>query len=204
MTPTPESVKRYPLEWPLGWTRKSYAYRRHGHFKKGGARVNTVQATDRLEEEIKRIGGKDPVLSTNVTLNMRGVPRGDENPSDPGVALYFLFKKRPTVLACDSYYRVADNIAAIASHIEALRRIERYGVGTIEQALAGYKALPADTAADWRAVFGLNGNGVTVDLVDDAYKALARQRHPDVTNDDGAAMAHLNRARDYAFAELTN
>ena len=163
--------------------------------------VNTVKATDRLEEEVKRIGGKDPVLSTNVTLNMRGVPRGDENPSDSGVALYFLFKKKPTVLACDSYYRVADNIAAIAAHIEALRRIERYGVGTIEQALAGYRALPADTAADWRAVFGLTGS-VTVDQVDAAYKALAREKHPDVTHDDGAAMAHLNRARDYALAEL--
>jgi len=203
MTPTPESVKRYPLEWPLGWTRKKSYQRRNGRFKSGGSWINTMKATDRLEDELQRIGGKDPVLSTNVTLNMRGVPRGDENPGDPGVALYFLFKKKPTVLACDSYYRVADNIAAIAAHIAALRDIERYGVGTIEQALAGYKALPADTAADWRAVFGLNGI-VTVDAVDAAYKALARETHPDVTHDDGAAMAHLNRARDYAIAELVH
>jgi hypothetical protein len=161
-------------------------------------------ATERLERQVELLGAREATLSTNVSLSMRGIPRGDENPSDPGAAIYFKFKGRATVLACDSYYRVADNIAALAAHIDALRRIERYGVGTIEQALAGYRSLPADTAADWRAVLGLNGNGVTVDHVDAAYKALAKQRHPDVTKDDGAAMAHLNRARDYALAELVH
>lgn len=141
------------------------------------------------------------MLSTNVSLNMRGIPRGAERPFDPGVAVYFMFKGRATVLACDSFYTVADNIAALAAHVEALRRIERYGVGTIEQALGGYKALPADTAADWRSVFGLSAGATAAD-VDKVFKAQARVKHPDILNDDGAAMAHLNRARDYALAEL--
>ena len=51
----------------------------------------------------------------------------------------------------------------------------------IEQALAGYKALPADTAADWRKVFGFPANSrPTLDQVDSAYKAAARLKHPDV------------------------
>jgi hypothetical protein len=33
---------------------------------------------------------------------------------------------------------VADNIAAIAAHIDAIRRQDRYGVGTLDQAFAGY------------------------------------------------------------------
>jgi hypothetical protein len=194
------SVPRYPLEWPLGWKRARY--RRSGTFKKDGAAINVEQATRRLEREMDRLGAKNAVLSTNVTLRLDGRPRGDERPNDPGVALYFTFKARATVLACDSYFKVADNIAAIAAHIDALRAIDRYGVGTIEQALAGYKALPADTAADWRAVFGFAKNSrPTLDQVDSAYKALARQKHPDAGGTD-VEMAHLNRARDYANSEL--
>lgn len=210
----PESIPRYPLEWPLGWKRSRS--RRHADFKmtredrvgqevrKRATPVNTLTATERLERQLDMLGARDAVLSTNVTLNLRGIPRGDENPSDPGAAVYFKFKGKATVLACDTYYRVADNIAALAAHIDALRRIERYGVGTIEQALAGYKALPADTAADWRAVFGFpKDSKPTLDQVDSAYKALARQKHPDAGGTD-IEMAHLNRARDYATSELVH
>jgi len=196
-----ESVKRFPLEWPLGWRRAKS--RRYGLFKADKRTINVEQATYRLEAQLDRLGAKHATLSTNVSLNLRGIPRGDERPSDPGVAVYFSFNGKATVLACDSYYMVADNIAAIAAHVDALRRIDRYGVGTIEQALAGYKALPADTAADWRAVLGFEkGSRPTIDVLTTAYHDWAKQKHPDVTKDDGAAMAHLNRARDYALLEL--
>lgn len=195
-----EAVSRYPLEWPLGWAR--CRRRRNGSFKHDRRPINVEYATRRLQDELDRLGAKNPTLSTNVSLNLRGIPRGDERPSDPGVAVYFTFKNKPTVLACDSFYTVADNIAAIAGHVEALRRIERYGVGTIEQALAGYKALPADTAANWRAVFGFSKDArPTADQLDSAYKAAAREKHPDIGGSD-IEMAHINRARDYALQEL--
>ncbi len=203
-----DAIPRFPLEWPLGWKRTE-RYRRHAaSFRTKTAadgRLSVAKATDRLQGEVDRLGGRNAVLSTNVSLRLDGKPRSDEEPSDPGAALYFQFKGRATVLACDRWNRVADNIAAIAAHIDALRRVDRYGVGSIEQALAGYKALPADTAADWRAVFNiavdLRGDALR-DTLDTAYKARAKELHPDITHDDGAAMAHLNRARDYAFAEL--
>jgi hypothetical protein len=202
-----DSVKRFPLEWPIGWKRTSASLRvasqfgskRPGEYKRS---LSVEQATNRLENELDRLKADNPTLSTNVSLNLRGIPRGDERPSDPGVAIYFSFRGKATVLACDRYNSVAGNIAAIAAHIEALRAIERYGVGTIEQALAGYKALPADTAANWRAVFGFPVDSqVTLDQLDSAYKATARQRHPDLGGTD-IEMAHVNRARDYALMEL--
>jgi len=198
-----ESIKRFPLEWPLWWPR---ARRRlpasFGTKQTADRRVTITIATTRLENELERLGARHPVLSTNVSLRLDGRPRSDENPADPGAAIYFTFKGKATVLACDRFLRVGDNIAAIAAHIDALRRIERYGVRTIEQALAGYRALPADTAADWRAVFGFPaGSRPTLDQVEDAFKAAARQHHPDVGGTD-VAMAHLNRARDYAVQEL--
>ena len=130
-------------------------------------------------------------LAGSARLDVR--PRSDENPTDPGAAVYFSFKDKATVLAGDRFLRVAYHIAAIAGHIEALRRVERYGVGTIEQALAGYKALPADTAANWRVVFGFTPESTpTLDQVDSAVKAAARQRHPDLGGTD-IEMAHVKR-----------
>jgi hypothetical protein len=212
-TPHPESIPRFPLEWPLGWQRARV--RRQAQFKtvthettptgtwKRQRQLSMADAVSRLEEQLDKLKIHEAVRSSNVTLTLSGRPRGDELPSDPGVACYFRYNKKPTVLACDTYTRVADNIAAIAAHIEALRAIERYGVGTIEQALAGYKSLPADTAADWRQVLGFGShNTPTVEEVNKVYRERAKLKHPDVLHDDGASMAHLNRARDYALAEL--
>jgi hypothetical protein len=202
-----ESVKRFPLEWPVGWKRTPSHQRVPSPFKTKEAgefarSLNVEQATKRLEVELDRLKAKAPTLSTNVSLNLRGIPRGDERPSDPGVAVYFSFRGKATVFACDRYTTVAGNIAAIAAHVEALRRIERYGVGNMEQALGGYKALPADTAANWRAVFGFSADSSpTLDQVDRAYKTAAKTKHPDRGGTD-IEMAHINRARDYALMEL--
>jgi len=165
--------------------------------------ISHAKALDRLDDELRRLGAVDVTLSTNLELTLRGWPRSpDGRVDDPGVAVYFRFNKRPTVLACDHYLTVAANMAAIAGHIEALRRIERYGVGTIEQALAGYKALPADSAADWRMVlFGTKTTTVTIDDVKAAHRQLAAVHHPD-KGGDLDKMMQLNRARDYALDEL--
>jgi hypothetical protein len=200
-----EAIPRYPLAWPAGWVRTLPGRRTRASFSTKHStdrRLSVYTAVQRLEAELDRLGARSPVLSTNVELRLDGRPRSDNEPRDPGAAVYFQFKGRATVLACDRYNRVADNIAAIAAHIDALRRIDRYGVGTLEQALAGYKALPADTAADWRTVFGFaGGSSPTRDQVEDAFRRLARERHPDHGGSDDA-MQHLNRAREFAVQEL--
>jgi hypothetical protein len=202
MAASEHAVSRYPLEWPIGWPRKPASRRRVGKFKSGGSWITVWLATERLEHELQALGGKQATLSTNISLRLDGRPRSDEKPTDPGVAIYFSYRGKATVLACDSYVAVADNIAALAAHLGALRAIERYGVGTIEQALAGYKALPADTAANWRAVFGFPaGSSPSKADLDRAFKEAARLRHPDRGGTE-IEMAHVNRARDYALMEL--
>lgn len=218
MTEHAEAVQRFPLQWPSGWKRTPTFKRLVASFSqtktdvsgdgdqrrtvKRSVNVTTFVATQRLEGQLDRLGAADPTLSTNVRLRMDGRPYSNEEPTDAGVAVYFRFKGRATVLACDRYTRVADNIAAIAAHVDALRRIERYGVGTIEQALAGYRSLPADTAAEWRQVFGFSASErVTAEDLQVKFKACASIAHPDKGGTD-EGMAHLNRAREYALAEL--
>lgn len=204
MTQHADTVNRWPLEWPLGWPRKKSYQRRNGQFRQAHRPITMEGACRRLQEQLDKLQVTQATLSTNATLTLTGRPRGNDGQlADPGAAVYFTFKKKPTVLACDTYHALADNIAALAAHLEALRAIERYGVGTIEQALAGYKALPADSAANWRvALFGANPpSPITLSAVEAAYRQLAKEKHPDLGGSDDA-MAWLNRARDYALAEL--
>ena len=92
-------------------------------------------------------------MSSNIPRGKQGSPISNIGVlKDPGVAVYFTIKEKPVSLACDKWVHVEDNIWAIAKHIEALRGQERWGVGSIEQAFAGYTALPAPgqtVAATW-------------------------------------------------------
>jgi len=212
-----EKTQRYPLAWPMNWKRTNVADRRRADFASHSKTVSTIGtqsvertvrkpltiagAIDRLEGEIRRLGATNELLSTNVPVSLKGLPYSQATePRDPGVALYFDLKKKPLCFACDKWDRVADNIAAIAQHIDALRRIDRYGVGRLEQAFAGYAALPP-TAEDWRIVLGV-GEYATIDQVNAAFLEKARAAHPDVGGSHDE-MAKLTAARDLALKVLS-
>lgn len=207
------SVDRYPLSWPIGWTRTPAATRRRADFGKTETvlagenriktrkRLTTADAALRLHREIERLGGHDVILSTNLRLRLDGVPRSDQgDPADPGAAVYFELKKQPICLACDRWTRVADNVAALAAHIDALRRIERYGVGKIEQAFRGYLALPAPAGVEWWRILDLAPDA-TLDDVEDAFRRKAREHHPD-RGGNVDTMARLTEAREAARRAL--
>lgn len=224
---TSESISRFPLQWPVGWKRTPYGQRRRakfarvrtsyhasstpgaqGYTSKQSERLTIGDGTSRLAGELRRMGVRDGdwLISSNVPTRLDGLPYANAaQPQDPGVAVYFRMgaKREPRVLACDAWDRVADNLAAIAGHVEALRAIDRYGVGTLEQAFAGYTAIPAKTGgADWRSELGFKPDqGVVLEQVEARYRELARQRHPDAGGSH-EAMARLNEARDAATKEL--
>lgn len=201
----------FPLSYPLGKPRTPAWERKRASFSKGtGAeksRLSVPQAAQRLTEELRRLGVLDFVLSTNVQVRLDGFPRaGQAEPHDPGAALYFLFDGRPTAFGADQYDRVADNIAAIAAHIEATRAIERHGVGTLAQAFAGYVALPSPemVGRSWREVFGFSPNHrPNAAELRAEFHDLARRRHPDAEGGSTEAMAELNNALEQAEKELS-
>lgn len=217
-------VTRYPLSWPHGWPRTPAGKRKRAKFSKGERKyyssgtgsyvsrssLTVPQGLRRLWAELERMDARDQLTSTMVELNSYGEPRGGRRePDDPGVAVYFKLKGKDRVLACDTWDRTADNLAAIAAHIECLRGIDRYGVGTLDQAFAGYDALPApgvDNRPPWRKVFSdavddVDNHVWSESAIQAAYRKLAAQFHPDKGGSHDA-MAQLNLARDEALQFL--
>ena len=183
------SATRYPLAWPAGWARAKG--RRSAAFK-----VDFDKAVRELGYEIERLGGRYPVLSSNMELRIDGTPRRDQRVSDPGVAAYFELKGKQKVFACDTFHTVKDNIRAIGLTIAALRSINRYGAtDMLERALSAFEALPAPKSC-WD-ILGLRSHASMQD-VKEAYRRKAMTLHPDQGGSD-AAMVELNRARDEAL-----
>ncbi|MBD3609268.1 MAG: J domain-containing protein, partial [Gammaproteobacteria bacterium] len=169
-------------------------------------------AQNNLMKEIQRMGGRDPVLSTNIKLRIDGLPYASQRPpEDPGVAVYFTYKKQPMVFACDRWDLVQDNIHAIVKTIEALRGIERWGASDmLERAFSGFAALPSPDqmqAETWRDVLQMGNrlpHETDHDVLQEAernYKLLRSQYHPD-RGGSAVAFQTVNEAIEQARREL--
>ncbi len=160
-------------------------------------------AASELHAEFSRLGIGDHniVISTNVERRLDGQPYSNRKPpEDPGAAVYFILKRKPCVLAVDKWNRVEDNLYAIAKHIEALRGQERWGVGSVEQAFAGYTALPApggSGAAVWYQVLGVD-HDCSYEVARDAFVAESKLSHPDAPGGSHESQIRLNAAWDMA------
>jgi len=101
------------------------------------------------------------------------------------------------VIAVDRYYRVRDNLAAIAATLDAMRAIERHGGAQIlERAFLGFAALAPPSR--WWDVLQVKPDA-SPDVIEANFRRLAQDRHPDRGGSD-SAMAELNQARADALA----
>jgi hypothetical protein len=216
------SVQSYPLTWPEGWKRTTVNNRKRAAFNRkevvhtGGPvptswnkskALSVRDGTVRVIGELARMGVADYnlIISTNVPLRLDGMPRSDQaEPSDPGVAVYWRAKENTPMrcMAVDRYDRVADNLAAIAATLEAMRAIERHGGAEIlNRAFLGFAALPEKASQSWRLQLGFKEDAaVTADAVKAAFRALAHQHHPDKGGDpdkwQDLCLARENALRD--------
>lgn len=206
----------YPLQWPAAIPRTSAALRKRATFGKvrrvthresGSSwgekdRLTIADGSRRLYDALEKLGARDVVISSNLTLNLDGSPRSSQRePDDVGVCLYFRRKTKQYALPCDRWDRTADNFAAIAGHIDAIRAQERWGVGTTDQAFAGFEALPSPKS--WREIMGFHPvTRPSAEDINGRWRALSKERHPDLPGGSTAAMAELNAARDTALREI--
>lgn len=190
----------YPLSWPDGWARvKSARQHRDDPYRS----ISIGNACEEVVAELRRIGGVDIIISSNLRARLDGQPYANQSePRDAGIAVYFNLKNRPTVLACDKWDRVSRNLWAIAKHVEALRGQERWGVGSIEQAFAGYAQLPGigeTSGMSWWKELGVAVNA-DAEAIKSAYYKRSKEMHPD-RGGSHEAQARLNQAFELAMQQ---
>ena len=180
-------IEAFPLHWPTGWKRTKHP-KRNWRFK-----VTFAVARDELMAEVRRMGGKNAILSTDIPLRRDGLPYANHNPpKDKGAAIYFQYKGNPMSFACDAWDRVQDNIWSIRKTIEALRGIERWGASDmLERAFTGFQALP-EARTNWWDILEVS-DAATVDEIKDARKRLSLVHHPD-KGGSTEMMAKINQA----------
>jgi len=167
-------VKPYPLQWPLGYPTTQ---------RPTPARFKTsfASARDNAIYEIKRLGGKDIVISTDIPTRNDGMPYADaarRSMKSQGVACYFNYNGEPRVFCCDKWDDVADNMQAIYKSIEAIRGLGRWGVSDmLNRVFTGFEALPQSTG-EWFEILGVAENA-TEEEVKRAWREKTLQHHPD-------------------------
>lgn len=182
------TATRFPLSWPA--TRARTRSTQKSKFKV----QSFTRVRDELLNELKLLGAKNVILSTNLKLRLDGLPLANQaNPDDPGVAVYFRYKDRDVCFACDRWHKIEDNLQAVRHTIEALRGISRWGTGDmVAAAFTGFAQLPPQpaqrTKRAWWEVFG-TGAYRSTDEITVIYLRLAKEFHPDRNPGDAEAAA---------------
>jgi hypothetical protein len=166
-----------------------------------------------LEREVAHLGGREFVLQVDVEeedIRLDGQIRASARPKTPAVAVAFESKDGPLLFVCGRFSAWQDNTRAIALGLEALRRVDRYGITQSDEQYRGFRALicavpmPAQMSLEDAARFLLEygGGGFVVedviasrDVRNTLYRIAAKKLHPDVGG-DGALFAKLTEARE--------
>jgi len=208
-------AEAYPLQWPDGWPRTP-SHRRESDNRFGisggfteegrrvGRRITVGRARDQLMDELHRLGATDIVVSTNVPVKADGLLYADNKRlDDPGIAVYFTYKKKKFVMARDGFTSVAGNLRSLGLAIDGMRQLDRHGGRfMLEKAFEGFLALaPPNWKKPWCQVFSVKPEwqGDITAL----YREKARERHPDAGGND-TLMAELNVAYKEARQEGNN
>jgi hypothetical protein len=171
-----KSTRSYPLYWPEGWPRTESNKIKRAQFKDR----SVFTARNVLADEVRRFGGRELIISSNLELKLDGLPRSNQKqPTDRGVAIFFQRNKIEMALACDVYSTVEDNLWALCRTLDALRQIERDGSpALINRAFKGFAALPDPDERNWWEVLGI-ANTAGDEEIKIKYRDLARKYHPD-------------------------
>lgn len=161
-----------------------------------------------LETELRHLGVTGAVAVRvdvqrgRADIRRDGMLRADARTRSPAVAVSFASRHGPLTYATDAYDDWRANVRAIALALEALRAVDRYGVGRSGEQYAGWRAIePArpdcfPTASDairWLRtqpdIGTTDGLGPT-----ELLRRAARVMHPDVGGDP-ARWDRLDQAR---------
>jgi hypothetical protein len=156
--------------------------------------------TDLLDRELWALGVRaEYVLMIDVTerdLKLDGGLRANARPASPAVAIAFTTGRLGDLMfACGKFRDWHDNVHAIALGLEALRKVDRYGITKSAEQYKGWSALPPGTPMppaelslnDALTILAdLSGMPVYVNnaqSVNAARRVGVRRHHPDTGGD---------------------
>lgn len=99
-----------------------------------------------LGRELQQVGARRVVAQiamTEADFRNDGIPYAHARATHPGIVIAFESKFGPLKFAVDTFTTWEDNLRAIALGMEALRRVDRYGVTKRGEQYTGWKALPS-------------------------------------------------------------
>lgn len=127
-----------PLE---RWDRRANVARPHSPFKA------PYQATiDLLERETRMLGARLVIVELAIQegdIRLDGQPYASTKPAHPGVTVAFDSRHGSLKYTADKFATWQENLRAIALGLEALRKVDRYGMTSRGEQYAGWKALPS-------------------------------------------------------------
>jgi hypothetical protein len=159
-----------------------------------------------LRRELGHLNAERIVIQLDLSdrdIRLDGLPRANANPGHPGVILGFDSKHGPLRYATDVYTRASwrrnsvgwhANLRAIALGLEALRKVDRYGITKTGEQYRGFAELPSgipmsgpthmttEDAARFVAKWGGGGWQDVLDRTDQQIRSIKRaafELHPD-------------------------
>jgi hypothetical protein len=132
-----------------------------------------------LDRELSRLSAWRVVIQLALSesdLRRDGLPRAHAVPRHPGVIVSFDSKHGPLRYGTDAFPHWQSNLRAIALGLEALRKVDRYGIGKRGEQYAGWKQLEAG---------GENLRARGARLIDEhgGVAAALKATHPDLDGD---------------------
>jgi len=160
---------------------------------------------DLLDRELSNLGASEPILQVDAEpgdVRIDGQLRANAKVHYPGVILSFETKQFGTLAyTCNAYDGWGGrpgwqaNLRAITLGLEALRKVERYGIANRGQQYAGWAELPSgipmgqamtyEEAVDLlRDAAGYNGCALPpVPSASELFRQASKRHHPDVGGD---------------------
>lgn len=174
-----------------------------------------------LDRELRQLGVRSEfVLQIDVQeadLRLDGQLRSTARPETPAVAIAADTSKGSLLFTCGRFKHWQDNVRAIALGLEALRRVERYGIVQSDEQYRGWRAIPAgppppgqtgpmtkqEALELLRSEAGWDCGPDHDDAADviKAYRWAARKAHPD-HGGTAERFAAITAARDLLLGAL--
>lgn len=160
-------------------------------------RMDTQKTAEQTERQIiEQFRKWNPKWGKPIVTEYTFARRADRRTDEASVS--FVLRGQSVSVACSSQSSYRDNLRCVFYAIESLRMNEVRGIADTMREAYLQLAAPA-RARDPYEVLGIRPDALR-EIVDAAYRALAKSAHPDAGGSEDA-MKELNDARDRVYRD---